>query len=234
MAKAQSELIHGLEGKVVERTKEATEIAARNARLEERNHLSQELHDAVSQTLFAANLIADTLPGLSIQDPEKAKTASREIKRLNKDALLEMRQLLLELRPEQLSANRFGQLLQTIKSDIEQNHQISVSVAIEGSALLPNEVLLAFYRVAQEGLVNAAKHAEANSIEVLFESETDQALLTVKDNGKGFSRQAARRGSLGLKIMEERMFNIGGSFEVESELGSGTMITAIWFARKTG
>ena len=233
MAKEQSGLIQSLESKVVERTKEATDIAARNARLEERNHLSQELHDAVSQTLFAANLIADTLPGLTENDPEKAETASREIRRLNKEALLEMRQLLVELRPERLSANRFGQLLHNIKSDIEQNHPIKVSMTIEGSALLPNEVLLAFFRVAQESLVNAAKHADASTIEVHFENGTDQALLSVKDDGTGFAQQATRPGSFGLKIMEERMFNIGGSLEVKSQPGHGSTITAIWFGGKS-
>lgn len=233
MAKAQSELIHGLESKVAERTREATEIAARNARLEERNHLSQELHDAVSQTLFSANLIADTLPSLSKKDPQKAEAASRQIRRLNKDALLEMRQLLLQLRPEQLSAERFAQLMRNIKDDIELNHAISVSLEIAGNALLPNEVLLAFYRITQESLVNAAKHADARLIVVRFENETDQALLSVSDDGCGFVRQASRPGSHGLKIMEERMSGIGGSFEVQSELGRGSTITAIWFSGMT-
>ncbi|MCY0095128.1 HAMP domain-containing sensor histidine kinase [Hoeflea ulvae] len=229
MAKAQSKLIHGLESEVAERTREATQIAARNARLEERNHLSQELHDAVSQTLFAANLIADTLPELSKADPEKAEAAASEIRRLNKDALVEMRQLLLELRPEQLSGPRFGQLLQHIKANIEQNHPVSVSLEIDGSALLPNEVLLAFYRVAQESLVNAAKHANARSIAVRFENTQDQALLTVSDDGDGFARHTAGPDNFGLQIMEERMISIGGSLEVTSILGSGATITAIWY-----
>lgn len=230
MAKAQSELIRDLESKVAERTREATEIAARNARLEERNHLSQELHDAVSQTLFSANLIADTLPGLSKTDPEKAEAASQQIRRLNKDALLEMRQMLLQLRPEQLSADRFAQLMRNIKDDIELNHPISVSLEIDGNARLPNEVLLAFYRVTQEGLVNAAKHAGARTIVVRFENETDQALLSVSDDGRGFVRQGSRPESHGLKIMEERMSGIGGSFELQSELGRGSTITAVWFS----
>ena len=95
MAQAQHELVHTLEERVAERTGEVKVLAAKTARLEERSRWTRELHDAVSQTLFSANLIADTLPKLWRKEPETAREAVEKIRQLNKDALSELRHLLL-------------------------------------------------------------------------------------------------------------------------------------------
>ena len=228
MAKAQSELIQTLEDKVAERSAQASEYAARNARLEERDHLSRELHDAVSQTLFSANLIADTLPGLWERDPVRAKAALLDVQRFNKDALAEMRQLLLELSPRKLTAYPLGRLLQHLVDDIQRTHHIDVTVEIERDATLPDDVQLTFYRIGQECIWNAVKHAAAKTIRVYFDGMKTQAMLTVSDDGKGFDPDAVAPGHLGLQIMRERMTKIEGSLEIESRPGHGTSTTAIW------
>lgn len=229
MAKAQHELVQGLEDKVAERTSEATEYAAKNARLEERNHLARELHDAVSQTLFSANLIADTLPDLQKGEPGPMREAVADIRRLNKDALVEMRNLLMELRPENLAAYPFGQLLKRIVESVERNFDVEIVCTIEGNTALPHQVQLTFYRLAQECLTNAAKHAEAEHIEVYFDGLESQALLLIKDNGRGFDVDNVPPGHLGLQFMKERMREIGGTFTLQSSPDKGTSMEAIWF-----
>lgn len=229
MAKVQNDLVQSLEDKVAERTSEATEYAARNARLEERNHLARELHDAVSQTLFSANLIADTLPDLQKGKAESMQDAVAEIRRLNKDALVEMRNLLLELRPDNLAAYPFGQLLKRIVEAVERNFTVQILCTIESDTALPHDVQLAFYRIAQECLTNAAKHANAQNIEIYFDGLRDQALLLIKDNGCGFDLDNIPPGHMGLQFMKERMADIGGTFTIDTVPGKGTSIEAIWF-----
>lgn len=232
MATKQRDLILELEDKVAKRTVEASDYAVKNARLQERNHLSRELHDAVSQTLFSANLIAGTLPELMQSDPQKGAQALGEIQRLNRDALAEMRKLLLELRPEKLTSVPLGSLLRSLKTDIESRFFIPITLLVETDAVLPEDVQVTFYRIAQESLTNAAKHANADSITVTFDGMAEQALLSISDNGQGFDPSQNKRGHFGLGIMQERIQGIGGSLEITSHPKEGTLITAIWFAHQ--
>ena len=229
MAAAQHNLISTLEDKVERRTREAAAYAAQNARLEERNHLARELHDAVSQALFSANLIADTLPDLRRQNPQKAQEALSEVKRLNQTALVEMRQLLIELRPSSQPRAPFSQLLRPLLLDIERNFAVKIACTVESDVALPGDIQLTFSRIAQECVTNAAKHAKAEKISVYFDAMEGQALLTVKDDGIGFDTGKTYPGHLGLQIMAERIATIGGTLDVESSIGKGTTITTVWF-----
>ena len=230
MAKAQNELVHTLEDKVAARSAEASKYAEQNARLEERNHLSQELHDAVSQTLFSANLIADTMPNLMKNAPDSAIEALHEVRALNKNALVEMRNLLIELRSKKLSSSSLGLLVKELVSDMEGVCSAKLHFQIEGDAALPEDVQHTLYRVAQECLSNAVQHSDASVISVYFDSMASQAILTVKDDGRGFETGQDWKGSFGLQIMNERMIKIGGTLEIETDLETGTQVTAIWMA----
>lgn len=229
MARAQFDLIQTLEEKVAQRTLEATEYAAMNARLEERNRISRDLHDAVSQTLFSANLIAGTLSNLIEKDPKQGQSAVEDIQRLNKEALREMRQVLLELRPENLTALPLGLLLQNLTNEIRNKFSVDVFLKIEGDAVLPDAVQLTIYRIAQESLTNAAKHACASQIEMVFDGMETQAMLSISDDGIGFDTAMQKPGHMGLQIMKERIGDVGGSLEISSQPDHGCQVTAIWF-----
>lgn len=224
MAAVQRDLVETLEAKVAVRSAEAAEYAARNARLEERNHLTRELHDTVSQTLFSANLIVDSLPDMWRENP-----ALQQIRQLNKSALSEMRQLLLELRPEKLSQCSFGELLQKLVKEFEEQNAIACELEIASDAVLPPEVQLAFFRIAQEALHNIMKHAQANSILIHFDGLEGQGMLSVSDDGQGFAQEEVAPDRFGLQSMRERMAQLGGVLEITSALGEGTRLTAIWF-----
>ncbi len=229
MAKSQQDLISTLEDKVAERSEVAANLAAQNARLEERHHLARELHDAVSQTLFAANLEADSLTELSKADTAAMVTSAKRLQSLNQDALSEMRLLLAELRPERLLNCPFGSLLCSIADDMGAKYGLSVSLSIENDLCLPDDVQLAFFRVAQEALHNALKHAQTANVDILFDGLETQALLTVKDAGVGFVMQDVGLTSYGLRAMSERLEAIGGQLEIETAPNQGTSITAIWY-----
>lgn len=229
MAVAQQDLIASLEDKVVKRTSEVTEYAVKNARLEERNRLSWDLHDAVSQTLFSANLIASNLPDLLQKDPERGIGALADIQRLNKKALAEMRQMLLYLREDKRAQTPMGLLLQKLVGEIEGKFPVDISLQIDGDAVLPEVVQLNFYRIAQESMTNATKHAGAGRVDVLFDGMAKKAMLTVRDDGKGFDTSIRKSGHMGLQIMRERIADVGGTLDIVSAPGAGCQVTAIWY-----
>lgn len=229
MARTQQDLITTLEDKVAERSEVAANLAAKNARLEERHHLARELHDAVSQTLFAANLEADALPALTETDPRAAVLSAKRLQSLNQDALAEMRLLLAELRPERLLNCPFGTLLRALAEDMRAKHTITVDLSIAHDICLPDPVQLAFFRVAQEALNNIVKHAGTTQVQILFDGLENQGLISVQDKGVGFDMQSLTHMRYGLRSMSERLENIGGEFEITTEPGKGTTITAIWY-----
>lgn len=233
MAHTQNDLVNTLEDKVAQRTAEATGYAAENARLEERNHLSRELHDAVSQTLFSATLIADTLPELWQKEPERAEQALGEMRQLNRSALSEMRLLLLELRPTKIFEQSFGKLLREIAEEFERKNPVATKIQIESDLILPESVQITFYRIAQECLSNIAKHADTKEVSLYFDGVATQAMLVVTDYGQGFDLDDVPIGHMGLQIMKERVEKIGGSLEIETAPGKGTVLTVIWFKNET-
>lgn len=228
MAKAQDELIQTLEDKVTARTAEASRYAEQNARLEERNHLSQELHDAVSQTLFSANLMADTMPSVMKNSPEAAIETLQAVRSLNKNALVEMRNLLIELRSKKLTSHTLGHLMRELADDMQGRSTAPIHLEIEGDLPLPEHVQHTFFRIVQECLANAIKHAQAGAISIYFDSMASQAMVSVEDDGCGFERGNETGNSFGLQIMKERMIKIGGTLDVSSSPGNGTCVTAIW------
>jgi two-component system nitrate/nitrite sensor histidine kinase NarX len=234
-------------------------VAVENARLyeqakqlaimEERGRLARELHDAVTQTLFSASLIAQTLPALWETDQDEGRRLVRELRRLTRAALAEMRALLLELRPAALGEASLGHLLRQLADTVAGRTGIPVEVTVDGECALPDDVHIALYRIAQEALNNVVKHSQAEHVRVDLhcsppveeqaesgpagETRTDSAItrhaeVSVLDDGRGFDPIEVRPGQLGLQIMQERALSIGADLEIRSASGSGTQIRVTW------
>lgn len=208
---------------------EETAIAA------ERNRLARELHDSVTQTLFSANLIAGVLPSLWEENPAEARERQAELHQLTQGALAEMRTLLFELRPQALAEARLTDLLMQLALAAAARGHVAVDVQADHEPAMPADVRIAFYRVAQEALNNALKHANAKHIEVALEVEppmNDQAKervhLSIQDDGQGFDPQSVPSDRLGLVIMRERAEAVGAVLEIHSAPGSGTRIALSW------
>jgi len=233
-----------------------TALAMENARLREqaqedaiaaeRNRIARELHDSVTQTIFSASLIAEVLPTIWTRDPVEAQHGLDDLRKLARGALAEMRTLLLELRPIGLGEVRLEDLLKQLGAGVSGRIRAEVHVNGQGEAILPTEVKLAFYRIAQEALNNTAKHSGADRVDIEIKSEaalpsrkrkkvkssqaifSQSVLMSIRDNGLGFDPKSVIGEHLGLGIMRERASNIHATLTIQSKPGEGTEISLHW------
>ena len=199
-----------------------------NAATNERTRLARDLHDAVSQTLFSASIIADVLPRLWEKDQEKGRKRLEEVRELTRGALAEMRTLLFELRPAALADADLGELLSQLAASITGRARVSVKTEIEGQCALSAETKVGLYRIAQEALNNIAKHSGAKSATVYLRCQPGRVELGIRDNGRGFDPSRVPAKSLGLGIMRERARAIGVLLDIKSKKDEGTEVTAVW------
>jgi signal transduction histidine kinase len=169
-------------------------------------------------------------------DEAEGRDLLGELQRLTRGALAEMRTLLLELRPAALMETDLTELLRQLAAAMAGRAGAPVEVLAEGECLVPPEVHVALYRIAQEALNNVVKHARATRVEVSLrctpmasgQSPDQRVELRIRDNGRGFDTDDVSPEHLGLGIMRERAQAIGAVLTVSSELGAGTEVSIIW------
>jgi PAS domain S-box-containing protein len=203
---------------------QAQELAA----VEERSRIAHDLHDAVSQTLWSACLIADGLPAVWDKDPSEGRRNLDTLRQMTRGALAEMRALLLELRPAALAEVDLGELLRQLTQAFTGRTRIPVALIITERRMLPPEVQATLYRITQEALNNIARHAAASQVAVYLCHEPGRVELRVCDNGIGFKLDEVAPGHLGIGIMRERAESIGASLKIDSQVGRGTTVEASW------
>lgn len=202
--------------------------ARQEAVLTERNRLARELHDAVSQTLFSATIIADVLPRLWERDEDLGRERLEELRELTRGALAEMRTLLNELRPSALVQTDFDDLLRQLSEAVIARARLPIELHIEGEFDPPPDVKIALYRIAQEALNNVVKHAYAGQASIVLKANEAGAELCISDDGRGFDPAAVTSDHLGLNIMRERAEAIGARLTIDSQPGEGTEIVVAW------
>jgi PAS domain S-box-containing protein len=194
----------------------------------ERTRLARDLHDAVTQTLFSASLIAEVLPDLWDLDEAEARRSSDELRQLTRGALAEMRTLLLELRPTALTQARFPDLIKQLTEAVIGRARLPIDLVVEGEYELPVDVKVALYRIAQESLNNIVKYARASQVKIYLTLEPSRVHLEIRDNGAGFEITSIKPTSLGMRIMRERADSIQAQFQVASIPGGGTTVKVDW------
>ncbi|CAG0971701.1 partial Sensor histidine kinase LiaS, partial [Anaerolineae bacterium] len=210
------------------------ERAQELAVMQERNRLARDLHDAVTQTLFSASLLADALPSSWESDPNEGRQLLKELRQLSRGALAEMRTLLLELRPAALVETKLGDLLRQLGEAAVGRERLIIAVHIEGDCKLPPETHIALYRIAQESLNNILKHSRATHVDVSLNCVLDSAdhaqviELAIRDDGRGFDLNNVPPNRLGLCNMRERAQAIGADLIIQSQPGRGTEIKVLW------
>ncbi len=203
--------------------------AQKQAAAEERQALARDLHDAVTQSIYSATLIAEALPAVWERDPAEGAQNLERLRRLVRAALAEMRTLLFELRPAALSSAPLDTLLERLGDALGGQIDIVVDVHVDPALDLPPDVKIVFYRVTQEAFSNIAKHARASRVSARVLAGDSVATLTVQDDGRGFDPDAVPSdGHMGLRIMNERLARVAGTLTVHSTPGGGTTITAAW------
>jgi signal transduction histidine kinase len=196
----------------------------------ERNRIARELHDAVSQTLFAAHVQAGTLVkvasrGAAAIDLDLLRRLAAELERLTRGALAEMRILMYELRPDALQGARLADLLQHVVGALQCRGEYSVTQNLAEREPLSDTVRTHVYRIAQEAISNAARHSGARNISITWTVDAPAGpTLTVADDGKGFDPSEERPGHFGLANMRSRAEEIGATLSVDSTPGKGTEV----------
>lgn len=199
--------------------------AQETAVLEERQRFARELHDAVTQTLFASSMIAESVLRSQEFTKDNLYPQLERLIRLNRGALAEMRTLLLELRQANPAAISFSDLLTQLTEAAMGHQDIEMELKIEGQIYpVPPAVHVTFYRIAQEALNNIIKHAQASHVLVLLQFETTRLTLQIKDDGRGFRADQIDSNRFGLRIMVERASKIDAKLDIVSEVGQGTEI----------
>ena len=204
-----------------EREKEA--VAA-----EERSRLARDLHDAVTQTIYSATLIAEVLPKVWERNPAEGQRNLIKLRQLVRGALGEMRTLLFELQPASLEAADLSILLHHLGDALTGRTRIPVTYQLAGDKSPPTATKIALYRIAQEALNNIAKHSEATQVLVDLESDSNQVKLSIRDNGHGFDQNKVAEDKLGIHIMTERADAINARLDLTSSPGKGTQVSIIW------
>jgi two-component system nitrate/nitrite sensor histidine kinase NarX len=207
----------------------AFEQAKDLAAAKERERIARELHDAVSQTLFSASVMSETLPLLMDIDMDEVRKGLAQLARLTKGALSEMRSLLVELRPAALQYTDLSVLLSHLANSLRTRIDAEVNLSIKGQEFsFEPDAKINLYRIAQEALNNVVKHARASLVEISLEYQPDQIKFDVRDNGRGFDPDSIAGGHLGLGIMRDRAIEAQIKLSVSSRINQGTTIEALW------
>ncbi|HEU4324278.1 MAG TPA: GAF domain-containing protein [Roseiflexaceae bacterium] len=206
-----------------QRYHQARELAA----TAERARLARDLHDAVTQTLYSASLLAEALPTIWRRNAAAGERDLDVLRQLVRGALAEMRTLLFELRPAALVAANLGTLLRQLADRLTGNSHVPVTLVIDGDEPVPADLKIAVYRIVQEAFNNIAKHANATQVWVTLRLERDQGFLSVRDDGRGFDPNSVA-GGLGLRFMAERAAAFNARLCVESAPRRGTEVTLSW------
>jgi signal transduction histidine kinase len=209
-------------------------IAIENARLfarsreltavEERNRLARDLHDSVAQTLFSLSLTTEA--ALARAENGGATDELKQVRELAREALNEMRSIVFELRPADLAADGLVATLVKHADVLGRVFGQRIDVQIASEHMLDPDVELELFRIAQEAMSNALKHARASKIDILVDLGGDPPRLAVTDDGVGFdpSDLGARSRHLGLTTMEERAHATGSKLTIDSARGKGTTV----------
>lgn len=205
---------------------QALERSKQLAILDERQHLARELHDAVSQTLFSASMIADSILISSESVPASAQDGLRNLQLLIRGAWAEMRMLLMELLPTALAQADLFQLVRNlVDATRAQKRTLRIGTTLATTPpLLSSTTKIALYRLIQEALNNAVKHAAANEIAVSITYASQLLEIRITDNGVGFDPAQVTGDHLGLSIMRERAHDLGATIEIASTVQAGTTI----------
>jgi PAS domain S-box-containing protein len=228
--------VRGIAGVVLDvteerRADESQRIQARHAAVsEERSRIARDLHDAATQTIYSALLIAEALPQVYARNPEDGQRNLLKLRRLVRGALAEMRTLLFELRPRALESVDLCRLLESLRDTLMGHTHAEVTWDVPATCELPPPTKLALYRIAQETFNNIAKHARAGQVHVRLLCGDGAGSLVITDDGRGFDPQTVAGDRMGLSIMRERAEGIGATLAVAGGVGEGTQITVSWTA----
>lgn len=200
------------------------EQARLSAVVEERQRLARELHDAVSQQLFAISMTSTAVGRTMEKDFERAVLQVKLIEEMASVAQSEMRALLLHLRPVHLEGKRLGEGLQELLTEMKAKVPMEIAFEMDENINLVKGIENHIFRIVQEALSNTLRHAKATKMGIKLQQKAEWVSLLIRDNGVGFDLDVKKQASYGLQSMQERVNEIGGSLQILTAPNKGTKI----------
>ncbi len=192
--------------------------------VEERNRLARDLHDSAKQQALAASFQIGTALTLHDRDPQMARNHLEEAERLVDSVREELTDLIMELRPQDFEAKPIEEILSEVVIDWSSQHEFEVEQDLQKGLVLPLSAKQTLLRILQEALANIARHSQGTHVSIRLDSQDDVVKLVVRDNGVGFKPEKVAHG-IGIHSMRERTEALGGSMELVSAPGEGTVIS---------
>ena len=190
---------------------------------QERNRLARELHDSVSQQLFAASMLMSAINETRSTADEWETKQLKLVEEMIHQSQLEMRALLLHLRPVALKGKCLQEGIEELLLELKQKVTMNIKWKVEMFPL-DKGVEDHLFRILQESVSNTLRHAKAEQLEVLLIKRDEMVILRVVDDGLGFNIEEAKAGSYGLQNMHERAGEIGGTLKIVSVENKGTRL----------
>ncbi|WP_426243529.1 sensor histidine kinase [Nocardioides sp. LHG3406-4] len=193
---------------------------------EERQRLAREIHDTIAQSL--AGIVAQMQAASEESDPAAVHRRVDRAAALARDALVEARRSMMDLVPAPLEDRSLADAVSALVHDWAAHHPVQADTVVTGvvRALHP-EVEATLLRIVQEALSNVAKHARADRVGVTLSYIDDEVVLDVRDDGAGFDpSRPAGTTSFGVRGMRQRAERLAGTFDLETEPGAGTAVSA--------
>lgn len=203
---------------------ELAEQSRHAAIIEERQRLARDLHDSVSQQLFALSMLSSAALRTVSSNPGLTEKNLEQIASIAAKAQGEMRALLLHLRPIDLRGDTLEEGVNKLVSELKEKTELDIQCKINIADNLPRAMEEHVFRVIQEALSNILRHADAERVRLKLERIDHKLHLYVSDNGKGFELKQTALTSYGLQTMRERCEELGGVFQLRSQTGEGTYI----------
>lgn len=188
---------------------------------DERQRLARELHDSVSQQLFAASLMLSAIKETELEPPLDQQIPTLE--KMIQESQLEMRALLLHLRPIGLKDKTLGEGIKSLMTDLQRKVPMKVIYDID-TFEVPKGIEDHLFRITQEAISNTLRHANGTQVSVELLNRDGHLLLRIQDDGIGFNPDEKMEQSYGLKNMRERATEIGATFHIVSLPNAGTRI----------
>src|SRR5699024_733989 len=211
--------------KVATERAEEREQSLQDVVVQERNRLARELHDSVSQQLFASSMMMSAINESIDFENEQLTKQLKMVEHTIHQSQLEMRALLLHLRPVPLKGNSIQEGAEQLLQELQQKVTIDIKWKID-SFDTSKGIEDQLFRIMQEAISNTLRHAKASQLEVLLISRDRFVILRISDDGVGFSLEDERvSSSYGLSNMKERTEEVSGTFKVVSLPNEGTTIT---------
>ncbi|RBW71137.1 sensor histidine kinase [Bacillus taeanensis] len=201
--------------------------------VQERNRLARELHDSVSQQLFAASMMISAINESNPPQETVTKKQLSMVETMIHQSQSEMRALLLHLRPVALKGKSLQEGIESLLSELTQKVPMKIETKIE-TLQLEKGIEDHLFRILQEALSNTLRHAHASLLNVILIERDETVIMRVVDNGVGFDSDERKTSSYGLQTMHERALEVGGTLKIISLKNQGTQLEVKIPHRKKG